>query len=247
MIEWAKSHSKFKYCSRMSQFASRRDNLKVLKYLYKDGCIFNCMVLAEAIDNENIKIINWFLKKSKSKKINKSTFDIIKGSDLCFHKACEKGNFNIIKILKENDIHGDYDSESCSSAVFGNNLKLLKYLINEGYRFSKDSYVEAARNGNINILKYLFDIAQHDLSYPWFDKTATAEAAKYGKLKTLKWLVKKGCIWDVFTTFLASKYNHIETLKWSLENGCPIYEGLYENIYKFHSLVIEKNKCNIVN
>ena len=235
MIEWVKSHLKFKYTARISQFASRRDNFKLLKYLYKDGCIFDYNVLLEAIENENLKIIKWFLKKN------------IDVNDLCFYKACEKGNFDIIKILKKNNIHGDYNSLSCYYAVSGNNLIILNYLINEGYKFCVKSYIKAAKNGNIKILKYLLNLAQHDLSYPFFNTYVTSEAAKYGKLKTLKWLRKNGCNWDSFTPYLSSKNNKIKTLKWSLENGCQIYESTYQNLYKLHSLDIERNKCNIIN
>jgi len=236
MIEWAKSHSKFKYSAKISQFASRRDNFKLLKYLYKDGCIFDYNVLVEAIDNENLKIIKWFLKKN-----------IYIDDHICFHKACEKGNFNIIKILKKNNIHGDYNSISCYSAVSGNNLIILNYLINEGYKFCLESYIEAAKNGNIKILKYLLNVAQHDLSYPFFNTYVTAYAAKFGNLKTLKWLRKNGCNWNSLTTYFSYKNNKIKTLKWSLENGCPISESTYQNLYKLHGLDIERNTCNIIN
>jgi len=235
MIEWAKSHSNFKYSYKISQYTSRRDNFKLLKYLYKDGCIFDYNVLAEAIDNQNIKIIKWFLKKN---------IDI---DDLCFHKACEKGDFDIIKILKKNNIHGDYNSESCYSAVKGNNLELLEYLINEGYKFYINSYIEAAKNGNIKILKCLLNIAQYDLSYPLFDANVTAEAAKYRNLNTLKWLRKNRCEWDCLTSYFLFKNNKIKILKWSLEKGCPIYESLYESLYKTNIIDIERNKCNIIN
>lgn len=233
MIEWAKSHSKFKYSTKISQFVSRRNNFKLLKYVYKDGCEINYMVLAEAIENENIKIINWFFKNNS---------DI---ADFPFHKACEVGNIDIIKILKNNNIHGNYQSLSCSYAVLGNNLDLLKWLIQNGYQFNKSSYIEAVRNGNLKILKYLLNLSQHNLNYPWIDSTITAEAAKNGKLTILKWLRKKGCRWDEFTTYLAYEYKRINTLKWAIENGCPIYNGVYENLNE-HGINIERSKCNII-
>ena len=233
MIEWAKCHSNFKYSYRISQFASRMNNFKLLKYLYKDGCIFDFWVLIEAINNENIKIIKWFFKNNK-------------GNNYCFHKACEVGNFDIIKILKENNIHGDYSYKSCDAAVSGNNYILLKWLIENGYEFSIASYIEAARNGNLKILKYLINLSQHNLNYPWFNVTVTAEAAKHGKLKILKYLKNKGCPWNEFTTYLSSKYNKINTLKWAIENGCPIYEGVYQNLYKLNGIDIERSKCNII-
>ena len=233
-VKWAESHSKFKYSLSLAKFASRRNNLELLKYLYRKKCPFNSMVLSEAIDNKNIKIIKWFLKNN------------IEGSNLCFHKACIIGDLTIIKLLKKYNIDGDYIYESCLSAVYGNNIHLLKWLIKDGYSFDICSYIHAAGNGNIKILKYLLNVAQHDLSYIWFDYRVCAEAAKYGKLKTLKWLRKKGCQWDVYTTYLAYKHNKLDVLKWAIKNKCQIYEGLLDLIDNSNILKIDRNLCNVV-
>ena len=57
MIEWAKTHKNFKYNSKYTQLAIRRNKSRVVKYLYNDGCVFNKLSYTEAIRNNNFKIV----------------------------------------------------------------------------------------------------------------------------------------------------------------------------------------------
>lgn len=232
MIEWAKSHFGFKYGLRHSQFAARRNDLEVLKYLYKDNCPFGSLVWVEAIENENIKMIKW----CKSKNIKYSSFVI--------SKAAEVGKLKILKLLDSYDM--EFNDDVCDSAIYGGNLNTLKWLINDkGLIFDNFAFAAAAEIGNLTILKYLFYLSQHNLEYGWFDETTCAVAAKNGQFKVLKWLREKQCQWDASTTSFAYMGKYTKIMIWALENGCPIYESVFECLEEL-GLNLDRNECTII-
>ena len=64
LIEWSKTHKNFKYNSKYTQFAIRRNKFKTVRYLYLDGCSFNKHTYSEAIENNNMKIIKWLNRRN---------------------------------------------------------------------------------------------------------------------------------------------------------------------------------------
>jgi hypothetical protein len=101
----------------------------------------------------------------------------------------------------------------------------------------------AARNGYINIFKWLKEINRHhyyistvyyaanagqlktliwlkENGHHW-NTTVMCCAAEKGHLETLKGLRNNGCPWDERTCGYAAVYGYIDVLKWARENGCP--------------------------
>jgi len=65
-----------------------------------------------------------------------------------------------------------------------------------------------------------------------WDEDCCASAARYGQLKTLQWLRKRGCKWDSKTCAAAALCGHMKTLKWAHANCCPWDKWVCANLAK---------------
>jgi hypothetical protein len=236
LIKWAKQHKNFNYTNTTANYASRRGNLDILKYLYNDNCnMYNNenMILHEASKNGYLDILKWGIKKG---------FVL---DEHIFIGACEFGDLNIVKWLyKMNCPFNDY---CCHHAALYGNQKVLDFLIYDvecSYNIMTFNY--AAQNGQIKILKYLNDISTHDLSRPWWGTSTCAVAAEFDNLSTLKWLRNNLCPWDKHTTYNASINNNIKTLNWAIKNGCEIDNKLFQILENSFGLKFKKEEVNLV-
>ena len=91
----------------------------------------------------------------------------------------------------------------------------LVHLIKYRRLWNKNTTIYAAKNGNLDCLKYA-----HENNCPW-DETTTSSAAENGHLDCLKYAHENGCPWDKLTTYYAAKNGHLDCLKFAHENGCP--------------------------
>ena len=210
MLKWSKMHKNFKYTSKFTQLAIRRNKLRIVKYLYNDGCIFNKLSYSEAIRNNNFKIVRWL----KRRRISLST--------KTFSTAAESGNLKILEWLKRKKCPWDYNC--LNSAIKSGNVSVIKFVIDNGCDWDIETFNYACETGNLECVKYLYSQAFNDLSKPWWNTATTAIAAKNGHLHILKFLRENGCPWNSDTTYNAFKNNHIEVLNWAIENKCPIDE-----------------------
>ena len=53
-------------------------------------------------------------------------------------------------------------------------------------------------------------------------------AAKAGNLKLLKYVRKKGCPWNEWTSFAAARAGNLGVIKYLRENGCPFHKRNYQ-------------------
>ena len=232
MIKWAKSHPGFKYGVRHSQFAARRNDFEILKFLYKDNCPIGKDVWVEAVENENIKMIKWCKAKN------------IKSNYFASSKAAEIGNLKILKLLDKYNV--EFDDDACDCAIYGGYINIVDWLIKKRLlQITNESFNIAAKTGNIQMLDYLVYLAMHNLQYGWFNENTCAIAAKTGQLETLKWLRERHCNWDANTTCFAMWRKHKKILKWALENGCPIRENTFQCLGDI-GLKFNRSECNII-
>ena len=216
MIKWAKTHKKFKYTSKFTQLAIRRNKSSVVKYLYNDCCEFNRLAYSEAIRNNNFKIVRWL----KRRRISLST--------KAFSTAAESGNLKILEWLKKKKC--PWDHKCLNSAIKSMNISVIKFVIDNGCDWDIDTFNYACEIGNLECVKYLYSIAFNDLSKPWWNSNTASIAAKNGHLHILKFLREKGCSWNSNTTYNAFKNNHIEVLNWAITNNCPADELIINSI-----------------
>ena len=234
MIEWAKTHKNFKYSYRSSYLCARNGNLNTLKYLLKDGCLFDNKVYYEAALYGHFDIIKWCYKNNLGTIYN----------NLCMQSACQYGDIKIVKWLFERFFPVD---KYCGyHACYFGHLDILKFLISKGYMIDVICYNHAAENGNIHILKYLDDLARHDLSMPWWDETTIVSAVENNQLKIVKYLRKNNCKWDSYATYSAYDNKHMELLYWLIENKCPISYKLYNYLKKEYRINYNLKDINVL-
>lgn len=234
LIEWAKTHKSFRLTYNCLNFVAREGDLDILKYIINNyfneikGEYFevNPQILYEASKNGHINIIKWLYK-------NKYNYEVINAS-MAVSGAIQYGNLNNVKWLIEHNFK--YNKEDVYMAGTFNRVNILKYLLEEkNCEWDEYLYNYAAKNGSLNVLKYLYKYSYNDLSMPTWSSSTISSAAKNGHLKIIKYLRKKNCPWNEYTIIQAaidSNYNFQKrkTLKWCIDNNCSISEELF-NIF----------------
>jgi hypothetical protein len=81
---------------------------------------------------------------------------------------------------------------------------------------------------DINVITLAATLKDYDMLERYMEKHALSEVsamvALSGKLKVLKWVIKKGCPMDKYTSYHVAKTGHLKALKWVIKKGCPMDE-----------------------
>lgn len=216
LIEWAKSHSTFKYSEKYTHvYASKTNDIDIIKYLYKDNIKYDKTLMMEAAKNGNKDLLKWGLNKGLT--INNEISA----------EACGYGDLKIIKWMLKKYDETLFDVLSWNKAAENGNLNVLKFLFeNCSNKFDSDIFYYTTRGGNMKCLKYLFDLSIHDLSLPFWNLSAYYGAIENGNLRMFKWLKKHSCPCDSRILYKAMEYDKICIFKWATENGCEMDDKL---------------------
>ena len=109
---------------------------------------------------------------------------------------------------------------TCDIAARCGHLKVLKWLVANGWSWGIGTCRAAAEGGQIAVLVWA-----KDNGYEWTDDAMEAGviceyAASEGQLGVLKWARSIGCEWHSDLYALAARGGHLETLQWARANGC---------------------------
>lgn len=104
-----------------------------------------------------------------------------------------------------------------SASAESGSLRCLKYGIDQGCYVDNTTFSMAARNGNLECLRYLRDKTTVSID----DRTATSSAAN-GHLDCLKYACENGFTYCLLTIFAASRNGHLDCVKYLCEIGCPL-------------------------
>jgi hypothetical protein len=210
LFKWAKNHPHF-YHNKLPILLARNGELNLLKFIFNNRYKYDPEIYYEAaknsFGNENDDIVKWCFRNN------------FKPNEKAIQGACESGNLNLVKWMDKNKF--PFNKNACNMAAYFNHLDILRFLIEKEYPWDKEIYDYAAKNGNIRILAFLLNIAGRDLSIPWWDENTLITAAKYNQFKTLKWLRKNRCPWNIKVIYVALECKNIEMIKWCINNGCP--------------------------
>ena len=167
--------------------------------------------------------------------------------DFCYEVA-ETNKLELLKWARE-EKKCEWDEETINVAVLKGNLKMVKYCIANECPINEWACVLAAKNGHLEILKYLHE----EVKAPWDSWTADW-AAERGHLHILEYLVERkydqysvyactvaaenghlDCLkylhetakapWDSDAVRYAHKKNHTECVQYLLDNNCPLPRG----------------------
>jgi len=139
--------------------------------------------------------------------------------------AAEQGNLEMVKYCVANEC--PIDECACACAARNGHLEVLKYLREEA-KAPWDWYTatRAAENGHLHILEYLVE-----RKYDEYDEYACAYAAMNGHLDCLKYLHETAkAPWDSRAVRFAHENKHTECVQYLLDNNCPLpYGWRYEH------------------
>ena len=218
LIEWVKTHSNFKYNTKYTGIAAKRNNIDIIKYLVKDGCDIDCCVSYEAVENDNFEMLEYSIKNN--------LYD-----EITFSLAATKNNLKMIKYLFKRNC--SFDHNACYYAAITGSLEVFKWFVENEFRLNYQIYDCAVIGGNLKLLKYLFRYTVCDLSKPYFTNNTLQLAVDKKFFKIVKWLISKKCYMDHYSTYIASKNNDIECLKYLIDNKCPVKNNLFLNLRNF--------------
>ena len=100
-------------------------------------------------------------------------------------------------------------------------LDMIKFLHTKGYPFNYIIAHEAAKTGDLKVIKYIIGTkgSKNELDY---DKYGICDnAAHLNQLEMMKYLVSKGCVPNEDTCSIAAAYGYIKMVTYLHENGCP--------------------------
>ena len=110
-----------------------------------------------------------------------------------------------------------WDERTCSSAAYGGQLQMIKWLRAKGCPWDIYTSVSAARGGQLEVLQWM---RAQDPPCPW-DSNVCYYAAEHGHLDVLRWARSQGCPWDGRAPRAAALWGHLKVLKWLIKEGCP--------------------------
>ncbi|SPN79846.1 Ankyrin repeat-containing protein [Brazilian cedratvirus IHUMI] len=158
-------------------------------------------VCAEAIKNNNIKVLQWAYQKG------------YKPSEYSYFHIVQHVGMEMVKCFLTNGYSWSVHSYSYMAEC--GRLDLLEYLEKQGCPLTGDLCAGAAEGGHLEIIKWAMDRGC------LLTGNACSGAAGSGHLEVLKWLREHECPWDEWTVLAAAEEGHLEVLKWAIANGCP--------------------------
>ncbi|WZN63220.1 hypothetical protein HKI87_07g47670 [Chloropicon roscoffensis] len=110
-----------------------------------------------------------------------------------------------------------WDELTCSSAAYGGQLELIKWLRAKGCPWNINTSRSAAYGGQLEVLQCM---RAQDPPCPW-DSDVCYWAAQKGHLEVLRWARSQGCPWNEEVPRAAAQGGQLKVLIWLIKEGCP--------------------------
>jgi hypothetical protein len=153
--------------------------------------------------------------------------------------AAYQGNLEMVKYCDANEC--PINEYACAYAARNGHLEVLKYLREEAKApWYSVTASWAASNGHLHILEYLVE-----RKFDKFDRWACYYAAKFGHLDCLKYLHETAkAPWDYLAVREAHDYNQTECVQYLLDNDCPLPDGWRYEHGELHVLVESESESS---
>lgn len=240
LLKWATKHNYRLNKSTMFRKAIKYGDTKVLQYL-KDNIKNSYKHLQpklyiHAIDKESIEILDW-LVKSKCL-YNHTIFDISAPSEIFswVMTNCVWNSDQLYDVIETENIDKInwviksvpfLSNDVCDIASQCNSLRILKWAVQNNFKYGETTCSNAALNGNLKMIKFL-----RKNKCKWSTWTV-ADAASNGHNHIIKYCLKNNCPVDEYSCCEAALNNHLQTLKLLIEEyKCPVDDKTYSESFK---------------
>jgi hypothetical protein len=191
--------------------AALNGNLDNMKWLKEIGCKWNELTFANAAKNNSLDNMEWLIQNNCP--WNDLTFDnIITNND------------NINNIIKKLDWLKQkcfcFNNDNFANAVLHGELKIIEWFKKNKYinkTCNPNIFINAARNGNLTNMKWLYSNFKCKLNYKVFN-----EAVIHGDINIVIWLNEIGCDYGTITLNNAINNSNVEVINWLINNDCKI-------------------------
>ena len=135
--------------------------------------------------------------------------------------AVRNGDLETLKWAVEKGYPWDKDTLALDAAHFGH-LEILQWAITQGCPLVMEICAVAAGGGHLEVLKWA-----REQGCPGNDAICSFAAGE-GRLEVLKWARAQNppCPWDHWTYDMAKDSGRPEVLQWVIDNGCPTHASL---------------------
>lgn len=219
---------------------------------YSRSKFFNFVFKNRDLDYSNI-ISNFSVEFPMMKEIHYLSIVDIKFFDLGY--LISLGYLDLIKIYFQKNKNIPKSIKYFNLAIENDNLKIVMFLHNSGFKGNEESCALAIKNCNIEMLKFL-----HEIECPWNENTldycndieclkfaikngcldvidksyACENAVDNDCFECFKYLHENGCeLQDESITFRASISGKLDFLKYSIDNNCEIRNTILHSILDF--------------
>jgi ankyrin repeat protein len=180
-------------------------SFECLKYLIDSGCNLNQKTIQKAAQIGDIGVIH-FLHQNGCR-LNRGVAAA----------AARQGHVEILQYLEANACN--MDVTTTRAAVQGRSLECLLFLLSLGYETDDDTFILAAKIGDVGIFELLHLNEELELE---LDEDVAYAAALKGRLGILQYFKTFGGVWNFRATHAAVKGRKMDCLKFLFESGCEI-------------------------
>lgn len=184
--------------------SAKNGNLETIKWLYNKGISFKEESVYLAAENGHTKVVQFLLVRMNE--TPNPTIDY----------AARSGDLEMVKWLHN---YCKIDSFTIENAIKYNHLDLVKWLCEtcENYKYYFTStYKEAVKIGNMNTIKYIYEIVE----FRYIEPNILELAVKSGNLEVVKLLHSKGYTFDEFTFLQAVESGNLDIFEWLCMMDC---------------------------
>ena len=139
-------------------------------------------------------------------------YGLVKKRAWFFFNVAQTNKLEFLKWARE-EKGCDWHGETISMFAKRDNLETIKYCVENGCPIDSSACENAARNGNLEILKYLHETNDAPLSVK-----VSESAASGGHMDLLRYLAERHCPMEECTCYPAAKNGHFDCLKYILED-----------------------------
>jgi hypothetical protein len=154
---------------RICYYASKNNNLELLKYARENNCSWDSHTTNNALKNNNLEMLKYAVDNgclceslayyaSLNNNLEMLKYAVEKGFDLSLdvtYNAATNNNLEMLKYARENNC--PWNEKVCSQAALNGNLEMLKWARSNGCPWDISTYQAALQKGHLEILKYAIE------------------------------------------------------------------------------------------